>query len=117
MVVDSDVQQFFVPLSYAKDWKSNGKEFLQIILIPEGFTGFFISLVVYCGEFLRKGDFGCWDQYRSTGNLEWVELCYWGRPPLVEEVLEDSGLALSQIFIERGVGWVVLPWEEGRWEE
>ena len=81
VVVGSDGQQFFVPLSTEKDWKSNGKEFLQILLILEEFLGFFISLAVYCGEFLRKGDFGCWDQCRSTGNLEWEGLCYWGRQP------------------------------------
>ena len=82
----------------------NVKEVLQILLIIEEFPGSFISLSVYCEEFLRKGDFGCWDQCRSTDSLEWVELCCWGRPPWVEGVLEDAGLELSRTFIEREVG-------------
>ena len=82
----------------------NVKEVLQILLIIEEFPGSFILLLAYCEEFLRKGDFGCWDQCRSTDSLELVGQCCWARPPWVGEVLEDAGLALSQIFIEREVG-------------
>ena len=82
----------------------NVKEVLQILLIIEEFPGSFISLSVYCEEFLRKGDFGCWDQCRNIGNLELVGLYCLDRPPWVEGVLEDAGLELSRTFIEREVG-------------